>query len=696
MRGRPSLPRLSFPTQFAIVVALLGVAVAAAVLYIPLTQSRAQARQAALDRVSEQSAIMLGVLGAEETSLSADATQCAQIAAASPDLPSIVERLSAVAGAHDIVGVGGTTAATAATRGVRLPDSAAAPLVGAATRGDGVVADGAGHPWLIGSAALPGEAGVHAFVARDVAFSQAGTLLTSTVMSGDSGFAIVREGRFVLAGRVAGSTRDANASVDAALSGPAANDGPSTVVTLAGVDVAGASTPIGGGFRILVTAKVADTRTLADDVPVVVVTVALVLVALVFIYALVWRQLQLPLERLDGALSALAREEFDAPVPADGEDVLGSVTTSFVAMRSELRSLLRAKEARAAIATDLSTPASLDSALRAVCERLRSATDAQLAVAVIAGRDGRPPAVQAAGLPQPRDPEALLAAGGVIATAARNAGAGAVLACPVAGPEAALGLSEVCASALRVGTTDLGAIAVARTARDGGFGRHARELVEAAAEQVALAVERERVLVMARLQASTDSLTGLYNRRFLTDFLAQQLAIADRVSSTFSVVMLDVDHFKTVNDQFGHEVGDEALRQVAATLHGTLRRSDLAARLGGDEFLVVMSDTALPAAGGVAEKLRRAIAAVRVASPTTRRRARITVSVGVASRPPGGPGVDRLLTLVDDALYEAKRTGRDRVVLAPPPSGESGPSGSGLRRQVDVSQARQARTERNR
>src|SRR5262249_55270472 len=154
------------------------------------------------------------------------------------------------------------------------------------------------------------------------------------------------------------------------------------------------------------------------------------------------------------------------------------------------------------------------------------------------------------------------------------------------------------------------------------------------------------------------------------------------VSSTFSVVMLDVDHFKTVNDQFGHEVGDEALRQVAGTLSNTLRRSDLAARLGGDEFLVVMSDTVLAAGGGGAEKLRRAIASVRVASPTTRRRARITVSIGVASRAPGGPGVDRLLTLVDDALYEAKRTGRDRVVLAPSPLEETGPTGSVLRRSV--------------
>lgn len=694
MRRRPSLPRLAFPTQFAIVVILLGVAVAAAVLYIPLTQSGAQARQTALDRVSEQSALILSVLNAEESSLSAFAVESAQLGATSPDSATLVSRLSAAAGAQDIVGVGTPTSASVAMNGQPLADSVARPLLAAAASNTRVVADDRGHPWLVGAAVVPGTAGIYAFVARDIAHSQVSALLTTTTTYGNGGFAVVRDGKFALPGRVDGSIADASAPVDPNLVGPSSSDGPSTIVETSNGEIAGASTSIGGGFRILVTAGVANTRTLADDVPVVVVTVALTLLALVFIYGLVRRQLERPLERLDTALSALAREEFDVPVRVTGEDVLGSVTDSFVTMRTELRSLLRAKEARAEIATDLSSPATLDSALRAVCERLRAATDAQLALVVIAGGDGRPPALQAAGLPQPRDAQSLLTGDGVVATAAREPDAGAVLACPIAGPEADLGLDEVCAAALHIGTTALGAMAVAGSRHGAGFGRHARELVEAAAEQVALAVERERVLVMARLQASTDSLTGLYNRRFLTDFLEQQLAIADRVSSTFSVVMIDIDHFKAVNDEFGHEIGDEALRQVAGTLSGTLRRSDLAARLGGDEFLVVMSETALEAAGGVAEKLRRAIAAVRVASPTTRRRARITVSVGVASRAPGGPGVDRLLTLVDDALYEAKRAGRDRVVLAPSSDGQSPPADGGAAQPIDISRGRRARQNR--
>jgi diguanylate cyclase (GGDEF)-like protein len=692
MSRRLQVPRLSFSAQFAIVVVLLGVALAAAVLYIPITQSSAQARQAALDRVSEQSAVALTVLRAEEGSLAAFATQSGQAAASAIDILGLVQRLSAATSPQDIVGVASAGSGAVAAGGQILPADTMRWVMQAAGAGDGVAADASGHPWIVGSTPVPGRPAMFVFVARDMSRSELAVVAAGTPGYGSTGFAIVRDGRLALPGRVASTAGEAGMPLTGGLTGPASADGPSAVVSTSTGDVAGASTPIGGGFRLLVTAGVLDARSLADDIPVVVVTIALVLLALVFIYGLVRRDLQRPLGRLDAAVSAMGREEYDVPVTGRSDDALGRVTDSFVAMRTELRSLMRAAEARVEIATDLSSLASTDSALRQVCERLRRATDAQLAVIVIAGRDGRPAALHAAGLPQPRDPNALLTGAGVIAAAAKSPGPGAVLACPLSGPEVDLGLDEICAAPLRVGVIDQGVLAIGDTRASAGFGRHALELVEAAAEHVALAVERERVLVTARLQASTDSLTALYNRRFLTDFLEQQVAIADRSSSTFSVVMIDVDHFKSVNDQFGHEIGDESLRTVARTLSGTLRRSDLAARLGGDEFLIVMSDTSLEAAAGVAEKLRKAIAGMRVASPTTRRRARISVSIGVASRAPGGPGVDRLLTIVDDALYEAKRQGRDRVVVAQPPEPEEHPTGKGLRRPIDIAEARRVRS----
>ena len=669
MAPRGRLRRLSFSARFALLLALLGAFVAAAVVFIPLSQGAADSRQSALDRVADESGLVLSLLSAEERSLTSFAeTGSRQVGATDAGTPAraaLLVQLSGATAGGDIVGVVGPGPSQTASGGALLASSSNDWLRSAAPNATPVVADPMGHPWLIGTASVPRQAVVtYAFVARRMTDSALARLSSGSGGAPPAGIAVVRDGHYAINATMNGAAIPAGATFDPAFL-PVVEQagGPSQVVHTSGGDIAAAATDIGGGYTLVVLAAVPDSHILRDVVPVFVVTAALVLAGLVLVYALVQLDLRRPLRRLDRAVGALSRGDFDMPVATGGDSALTHLGESFISVRAELQSLLRLAEARAAIATELSAPASLDAALRMVCERLRAACGAALAVVAVSGQEGRPGAVYPAGTPLIRDADAILDGDGVIGFVSREPSTGAVFACPVAGTvEAELGLHEVCAAPLRIGSTHLGAVAVADV--DPAFSTHVRELLDAAAEQVALALERERVLVMARMQASTDSLTGLSNRRFLTDFLEQQVAIADRSGTTFSVVMLDVDHFKSINDTHGHEVGDEALRQVARTLGGTLRRSDLAARLGGDEFLVVMSDTKLDAAAGVAEKLRCAIATVRLHTDATRRRARVTVSVGVASRLPGGPGVDRLLTLVDDALYQAKHEGRDRVVVS--------------------------------
>lgn len=203
----------------------------------------------------------------------------------------------------------------------------------------------------------------------------------------------------------------------------------------------------------------------------------------------------------------------------------------------------------------------------------------------------------------------------------------------------------------------LGALAVAD--KPDGFSAADSALVAAAAEQVALALERYRILAIAQRQASTDELTGLYNYRFLVDYLDQQIALAERLDSPLAVLMLDLDRFKNLNDRHGHHAGDEALRRFAATLRETVRRSDLAARYGGEEFVVVMANTNREEARLVAEKIRRAVGGDRVDIGGVA--LRMTVSIGGVAYPDDTGDARQLLRLADEALYQAKRAGRDRV-----------------------------------
>jgi two-component system cell cycle response regulator len=162
--------------------------------------------------------------------------------------------------------------------------------------------------------------------------------------------------------------------------------------------------------------------------------------------------------------------------------------------------------------------------------------------------------------------------------------------------------------------------------------------------------------------ALTDELTGLYNRRYVVAHLEELVARVNNDGATdTSVMMFDVDHFKAVNDQFGHPGGDDALRQLADRALRGVRSIDLVARLGGEEFVVVLPETDLAAATIVAERLRHAVAVEPFFIHSSSERHPITISIGVAVAQTGDT-VDTLLQRADDALYQAKNAGRNKVV----------------------------------
>jgi len=188
--------------------------------------------------------------------------------------------------------------------------------------------------------------------------------------------------------------------------------------------------------------------------------------------------------------------------------------------------------------------------------------------------------------------------------------------------------------------------------------RTGRRMVELHAE---LITARETL----REQASTDPLTGLANRRTILEVLDRELARCRRSGGVCSVAMVDLDHFKAVNDTYGHSAGDAVLRQAASTMRATLRPYDLLGRYGGEEFVVVLPGCDAAGAGAAAERLRASMAATAIAVAEVS--LRVTCSLGVAvGATENSWERDRLLSTADAALYRAKEQGRDRVVVADP------------------------------
>ena len=188
------------------------------------------------------------------------------------------------------------------------------------------------------------------------------------------------------------------------------------------------------------------------------------------------------------------------------------------------------------------------------------------------------------------------------------------------------------------------------------------ELAQALADGVSLALANMALREKLRNQALRDELTGLQNRRFLEEMLPRLVAHAERRGASIAVLMLDLDHFKQVNDRYGHATGDAVLREVGALLLARLRRMDMACRYGGEELLVLMPDCSAQEALMRAHELCAQVRALRDRAGGTL--PPVTVSIGVAAWPEHGEQVGKVIEAADTALYAAKRAGRDRAMPA--------------------------------
>ncbi len=185
----------------------------------------------------------------------------------------------------------------------------------------------------------------------------------------------------------------------------------------------------------------------------------------------------------------------------------------------------------------------------------------------------------------------------------------------------------------------------------------ANNMLQLRARQLELAEANERLLVLA----TTDSLTGLANRRHFLEKLQEEIARSQRYGRPFSVAMVDADHFKSVNDTYGHDVGDRVLQRLSNLMTGAARDVDCVGRLGGEEFAILLPETNVQGGKVFCERLLSDIRSAEVdtgADPL-----RFTVSIGLTEVCQGEAKTDVILNRADEALYEAKESGRDRVVL---------------------------------
>jgi diguanylate cyclase (GGDEF)-like protein len=241
-------------------------------------------------------------------------------------------------------------------------------------------------------------------------------------------------------------------------------------------------------------------------------------------------------------------------------------------------------------------------------------------------------------------------------TYVRDRGAEPLLQCDLCGKSAGASMCQP----LLVGGEVLGAVLMRKTSTP----------TQAEGDRLAQSVSRAapalanlRNLALAEARAQTDPLTNLANKRAIQDTIKRLHAHAARTGDPLSLIVVDLDHFKRINDTYGHDRGDEALAAAAEALTGTVRASDFVGRMGGEEFVVLLPATNADAATLVAEKLREAIRALRVTDLADG----MTASFGVATFPEHAVETDALLRLADRALYLAKKLGRDRVEMAPRP-----------------------------
>ena len=203
-------------------------------------------------------------------------------------------------------------------------------------------------------------------------------------------------------------------------------------------------------------------------------------------------------------------------------------------------------------------------------------------------------------------------------------------------------------------------VLVLDSAQTDAFNPNDIQSLESVADICATAIQNAHYVDRVKQLAYLDGLTGIFNRRFFELRIAEELERARRFNTGMAVIMVDIDQFKRLNDEFGHLLGDEVLRQVSSIFHQQLRKIDVVCRYGGEEFAILLAQTNQQHALGVAEKLRRMVEAWQF--PGVPRP--VTISVGTATSPDHGTTRDELVKAADLGLYAAKQAGRNRVCMA--------------------------------
>ena len=191
---------------------------------------------------------------------------------------------------------------------------------------------------------------------------------------------------------------------------------------------------------------------------------------------------------------------------------------------------------------------------------------------------------------------------------------------------------------------------------------HSRSLMTGIADRLGPALSGIELRARLHEDSIRDPLTKLYNRRFMNESLHRELLRAGRAEAPLSLIILDLDRFKYINDEYGHDVGDEVLASVAQKLCEAVREEDYVYRYGGEEFVIALPGANLDIARERAQEACRAVRALRI--ETEKGPLHITISAGVATFPEHGSAQEELIVQADKALYLAKQSGRDRIELA--------------------------------
>ena len=381
-----------------------------------------------------------------------------------------------------------------------------------------------------------------------------------------------------------------------------------------------------------------------------------------------------PLGELGAAAARVASGDLDTTIEVRSRDELGHLAASFNRMTEELRSYVGALQASrdelqagvARIGDTLSGTHDLDRILTVVLETAMAATRARAGAVLLVGPDRTElelavgHGLRERGVPDDlRLPMGAGVAGRVARTGDAVRGRVDVLD-PAAGEPTAQALLAV---ALKSSSTVIGVLTLYDRADGEPFDEADLATLRTFTSQATVAVDNVVLHEEAQRLSITDGLTGLWNYRYFTMTIGKEIERAARFSRPLALLLLDLDHFKLVNDVYGHQRGDAVLVELAARVRGQVRDVDTVARYGGEEFVVILPETDEEGAVLAAERIRAAVRRRPFGEPGEAP-LEVTVSVGVSVFPVHGAGASSLLRRADEALYTAKREGRDTWRLA--------------------------------